>query len=72
MEYINSPLMLKHFTNNTDCTKCPTAATSIPIRKVKKKKAQLQIDYITSSYSARNGYRRYEFHQGETKEHECA
>lgn len=29
MEYINSPLMSKHFTNNTDCTKCPTAATSI-------------------------------------------
>lgn len=37
MEYINSPLMLKHFTNNTDCTKRPTAATSIPVRKVKNK-----------------------------------
>lgn len=34
MEYINCPLVSKHFTNNADCTKRPTAATSISRIKV--------------------------------------
>lgn len=68
MEYVNSPLMSKHFTNNTDCTKCPTAATSIPAVKVIK-----WLSYnglcVTSLYSNRDGSRRHEFQQGETTEH---
>lgn len=68
MEYVNSPLMSKHFTNNTDCTKCPTAATSIPAVKVIK-----WLSYnglcVTRLYSNRDGSRRHELQQGETTEH---
>lgn len=68
MEYVNSPLMSKHFTNNTDCTKRPTAATSIPAVKVIK-----WLSYnglcVTSLYSNRDGSRRHEFQQGQTTEH---
>lgn len=56
MEYVNSPLMLKHFTNNTDCTKRPTAATSVPTIKVIKWLSYNWL-HIASSYNTRNGYR---------------